>query len=803
MFRILRLPFQVKTFNLQNLSPKPLSIVPRRFFTSDDDERGFLQTPLCNVRNIGVMAHIDAGKTTTTERMLLYSGKVRNVGEVHDGNTVMDYLPQERERGITITSAVTSFLWKSTSNESNCVLNLIDTPGHVDFTMEVERSLRVLDGGITVIDAVAGVQAQTMTVWEQADRYEVPRIVFVNKMDRRGADMDSAISSIVNRLGVTPLPLQVPVGEEEGFKGMIDVVDMVYWSWADSLGKEWIKHPIWDVISGMPSELSDILSKDALSSAVEMREKMIDTLSLLNESFMEHVLDCQEDPSPKGDGIDSEKIRAAVREATLRRDVFPVLCGSSLKNRGVQPLLDAVVDFLPSPDDIQKSKPSPTEAFVFKVVRDPQRGALSFVRVYDGSLNVRSSYINARTGKHEKANKLLCISADDSVEVDEIPRGFLGAIVGMKHTKTADVLLSTDVKDGSSDLHKSLSIPQPVFFMSVEPESEASAPVLQSALDWLVREDPSVEVRTDPETGQLLLGGMGELHLEILKERLMSEYKLDVNFGKMRIAYKESASSSTTIRLEGDYALTPPGVDTATTLVNIPLELTFSPLPPDFGCAVVTRSAPTHKHPKGQEVVLSLHEDEAEKELVKRSVGVPSQPLPFPADITSALTKGIRDALLSGVKFGFPLVGVGVSLSVPEDGFEQDTKEHLYSGTKEVLQGSAVKAMRRAMEDIEFNVLEPIMNVEITTSEELVGDVLSDISRRRGTVRGVSEVGKQGVGSRRQVEADIPLEGLLGYSTALRSLTKGDASFSMAFKSYDVLPDDRVEQLRKELYGLL
>jgi elongation factor G len=681
--------------------------------------------PLSAVRNIGVIAHIDAGKTTTSERILFYAGRVHRMGEVHDGTAVMDWMPQEKERGITITSAATMCFWRDHQ------INLIDTPGHVDFTVEVERSLRVLDGAVVVFCGVGGVQPQSETVWHQADRYHVPRMAFINKMDRVGANFASVVEQIRVRLGAQPVPIQIPWGCEDSFTGMIDLVTMQAVSFDDTTFGSTLKYlPI-------PADLA--------VEAERARAAMIEALAEHDEQVLEAYLECPDVAAPI--------LKAGLRRATLAQAITPVLCGSSLRNKGVQHLLDAVVDFLPSPLDvpaIQGEHPktrevvtreaddsAPQSALIFKLMSDPYMGRMAFVRVYSGQIKQGQNVYNPRTKKRERVMKLVFLHADDRKDVDVIHAGEIGAIIGLKNVTTGDTLC---VENAPVELER-IRFPEPVISMAIEPKSQADRDKLNDALSALASEDPTCVVTKDPDSGQTLLSGMGELHLEILKDRMFREYKVQANAGRPMVSYRETI----TARGHGMHQFDR-----------------------DIG---------------GQrqfgEVVLDV-------EPAARGAGIAIEfevsQNRIPSAFRASVEEGIRDGLTTGVLANYSLVDVKVRV-VGGEFRDQESTEVAF-------RTAGVMALREAVKIAKPAILEPIMSLEIIVPAEHLGDVLNDVSARRGHVQNM--VGKETV---QVIHARVPLAELFGYSTAVRSLTRGRASYTMEPACFDVVPEAIQKQL--------
>ena len=687
--------------------------------------------PLARLRNIGIMAHIDAGKTTTTERILYYTGRSYKMGEVHDGTAVMDWMEQEQERGITITSAATTCTWHDHK------INIIDTPGHVDFTIEVERSLRVLDGAIAVFCAVGGVEPQSETVWRQADHYHVPRIAFVNKMDRIGADFWHCVKMIRERLGANPLPIQIPVGSEAGFRGVIDLIKekMLVFD-EESKGLQYTEEDI-------PEEFTEE------SSAVRMT--LLEKLADFDEEVMEKYL--EEQP------VSVDLINKAIRNATLKLQLVPVLCGSAFKNKGVQPLLDAVIAYLPSPldvppvqglnsdDEVEVRKASESENFcglAFKIVSDPFVGNLAFIRVYSGILKVGSQVYNPAKRKKEKIGRIVKLHANKREEVQSISAGDIGALVGPRFTTTGDTLCQS----GDTIRLETMDFPEPVISIAIEPKSKADEEKLRDSLDKIEKEDPSFHVKTDADTGQTILSGMGELHLEIIVDRLVRDFKVAANIGKPQVAYKESIEA--TARAEGKFEVLAAGKQQ---YGHVWLEL-----------EPATRGA-------GFTFESSITADQ-----------VPSQ-------FIEAIKRGVKDSLDSGPLIGFPLVDLKVVL-VDGSYHEEDSTEMAFGV-------AATMAMRKGAAEASPILLEPIMDLEVIVPDEYLGDVMNDLSSKRAKINGVE--------SRRNyqvVKAHVPLAEMFGYSTDLRSATQGRATFTMQFASYDRVPEHKAEAIIHRIRGI-
>jgi elongation factor G len=671
------------------------------------------------VRNIGIMAHIDAGKTTTTERILYYTGRTYKVGEVHEGTAVMDWMPQEQERGITITSAATTCFWRDVR------VNIIDTPGHVDFTMEVERSLRVLDGAIAVFDAVAGVEPQSETVWRQADRYGVPRIAFMNKMDRTGADFFGAVQSMIDRLGAKPVPVQLPIGQEEHFRGVVDLVEMRGLLWNDPLGTSVEEIEI-------PEELSE--------QAREYHHQLIDSVADHDDELTETYLVDE-------DAVTPEMLRRALRKATLDISVTPVLCGSAFKNKGIQPLLDAVVEYLPSPLDVppvhgidprtehelsrRPAADEPLSALAFKVMSDPHVGKLTYVRVYSGAMKSGDRVLNTTTGKTERIGRILQMHANHREEREELGPGEIAAVIGLKQTGTGDTL----AVDTAPIKLESMQFPDPVISVAIEPKTKGDQDKLSSALQRLAEEDPTFRVRTDEETGQTLISGMGELHLEIIVDRLTREFSVDANVGRPQVAYRETVDRPVQ-KVEGKFVRQTGG--------------------------------------RGQygHVVIDLEPAEPGEgyEFIDRIVGgrIPREYIP-------ATDLGIQEAMESGVLAGYPVVDVRVSLV--------DGSYHDVDSSEMAFKVAGSMAFKEAMRRAKPKLLEPVMAVEVVTPEEYLGDVMGDLGSRRGRVEGLEPRGNAQV-----IRAKVPLAEMFGYATDLRSTTQGRATFTPQFDRYEEVP---------------
>jgi elongation factor G len=694
------------------------------------------QVPLERVRNIGIMAHIDAGKTTITERVLYYTGKLHRMGEVHDGAATMDWMEQEKERGITITSAATTCFWQD-SKKRDTRINIIDTPGHVDFTVEVERSLRVLDGAVAIFCAVGGVEPQSETVWRQADKYRVPRIAFVNKMDRMGADFLHVVEMMRDRLGANAVPIQLPMGAGDLFTGIIDLIRM----------KAYYYH---DDTKGATYEVQEI-PDDLLPLAKEYREKMVENLSDFDDELMEQFLDT-------GEGA-QDTLRNTMRRAMLEGKFVPVMCGSAFKNKGVQRLLDAIVHLLPSPVDVppvsginpfttkeEKRKPSddePLSALVFKVMSAPHVGKLTYVRVYSGILESGKQFTNASNNKKERIGRLLQMHANKQEERDAIHAGDIAAIIGLKHSRTGDTLCDPKHPIQLESMH----FPEPVLSVAIEPRTKADQEKLSLAMDKLSDEDPTFQVRADEETGQTLISGMGELHLEILVDRMLREFKVQANVGKPQVAYKESISE-------------PSGANTKF--------VKQSGGRGQYG-HVVIEIEPNHD---GEDFLF-------ENKIVGGAI---------PREYIPAVEQGIRNAMTSGVIAGYPLVGIKVSLV--------DGSFHDVDSSEVAFKIAGSMAFKEAAAKAKPVVLEPIMDVEVVVPQEYMGDVMSDLNARRGKVGGMYQRADAQV-----IAARVPLAKMFGYATDLRSLTQGRAVYTMQFSRYELLPKNMAEELANKFHG--
>jgi len=686
---------------------------------------------LSDVRNIGIMAHIDAGKTTTTERILFYTGRSYKLGEVHNGTAVMDWMEQEQERGITITSAATTCEWKKKT------INIIDTPGHVDFTIEVERSLRVLDGAVAVFCAVGGVESQSETVWRQANKYSIPRIAFINKMDRVGANFQRCVTMIADRLGANPLPVQIPAGSEAEFEGVIDLIEekMLVFD-EQSLGQE--------------VEVRDVPAKykeEFTAARMVLLEKLAD----FDEEIMEKYLD---DTS-----VSATEIYKVLRKATLALDIVPVLCGSAFKNKGVQPLLDGVIEFLPSPLDVKsiegegadgeivtrESDPNAKLAgLVFKLMSDSFVENLAFIRIYSGKISVGDKVYNPVKKKQEKVSKIMRLHANKREEVQEISAGDIGALIGLKFTTTGDTLC----EKGDFVVLESMEFPDPVIGVAIEPKSKAEEKKLEETLDKIALEDPSFTVTTDSDTGQKIISGMGELHLEIIVHRLLHEFKVSANVGTPQVAYKETIQSAH--QAEGKF-------DQLTGAKG------------QFGHVII--EIQPLKRGEGVQFI-----SEVDDSLI-------------PEEFLTSIEKGIVDSLDSGPLIGYPLTDIKISLI--GGSYHEDESTDMAFGV------AGAMAIRRAAVDADPRLLEPVMSLEVTTPEEYVGDVIADVNGKRGKIVGVEAEENLQI-----LKAHVPLAEMFGYSTSLRSATQGRANFTMQFLEYDVVPAQKAEKIIKKIRGI-
>ncbi len=676
-----------------------------------------------NTRNIGIMAHIDAGKTTATERILYYTGKTHKIGETHDGASQMDWMEQEQERGITITSAATTAAWKDNR------INIIDTPGHVDFTIEVERSLRVLDGAVAVLDAQSGVEPQTETVWRQATTYKVPRIVFANKMDKTGADFKYSLKTMHDRLAADAHPIQLPIGSEADFKGIIDLVEMKAEIYLDELGEN--------------VDVTDIPA-DMLEEAQQFRDELIEAAVAYDDEAMEKYFEGYE--------FSVDELKAIIRKATITGDFFPMLCGSAFKNKGIQPLLDAVVDYLPSPLDVppimgilpngeEEARPSsdsePFSALAFKIMTDPYVGKLSFIRVYSGTLSSGSYVLNATKDNKERVGRLMQMHANDRKEIDMVYAGDIAAIVGLKNTTTGDTLCD----EKSPIILESINFPEPVISVAIEPKTKADQDKMGIALAKLAEEDPSFRTYTDHETGQTIISGMGELHLDIIVDRLKREFKVEANVGAPQVSYRETFRQ--TGEAEGKYIKQSGGRGQ---YGHVWIE--FSPLEPGSGF-------------------------EFENAIVG---GV------IPREYIGAVEAGLEDAMKTGALAGFPLIDVKAKL--------YDGSYHDVDSNEQAYRIAASMAMKEAYKNCNPVLLEPMMKVDVVTPEEYMGDVMGDLSSRRGQIQG-----QENRGNALLISAFVPLSEMFGYATDLRTFTQGRATYSMAMDHYDECPSNIAQDI--------
>jgi len=686
--------------------------------------------PLKHFRNIGIMAHIDAGKTTTTERILYYTGRLHRVGEVHDGAATMDWMEQEQERGITITSAATTAFWKRNGTEYR--INIIDTPGHVDFTVEVERSLRVLDGAVAVFCAVAGVEPQSETVWRQADRYAVPRVAFVNKMDRVGADFGNVVDMMRDRLKANAHPVQWPIGAGEDFRGLVDLIEMKGFLYEDDMGSQVAEIEI-------PADLKD--------KCVELRAALIEAAVESDDVMMEKYLE--------GEPLTEEEIRSAIRKATTAGFLFPVFCGSAFKNKGVQRLLDGVVDFLPSPIDIpaisghdvddeeklmdrHADDNEPFSALAFKIMTDPYVGKLTFFRVYSGTIPSGTHIINATQGKKERVGRLLQMHANKRDELSEVFAGDIAAAIGLKDVRTGDTLCDPD----HPIVLESMTFPEPVISVAIEPKTKVDQDKLGNGLAKLAEEDPTFRVHTDPETSQTIIQGMGELHLEIIVDRLRREFKVEANVGRPQVAYRETVRNRVE-KVEGKFVRQTGG--------------------------------------RGQygHVVVNLFPAETGKGLIFHNKIVGGV---IPREYINSVENGVKDAMSNGVIAGYPIIDLEVEL-IDGSYHDVDSNEMAFK----IAGSMALKAAVRKASPV---LLEPVMEVEVVTPADYMGDIIGDLSSRRGKIEGMSER----AGSR-VISATVPLGEMFGYSTNLRSMSQGRAVYSMQFGHYEEVPKNVAEEI--------
>ena len=693
------------------------------------------KTPIGRYRNIGIMAHIDAGKTTTTERILFYTGLSHKIGEVHEGTAVMDWMAQEQERGITITSAATTCFWRGMAGElPEHRINIIDTPGHVDFTIEVERSLRVLDGAVAVFCAVGGVQPQSETVWRQAAKYRVPRMAFVNKMDRVGANFHRVREQMEKRLRARPVPIQLPIGAEDKFEGVVDLIEMRAVRWDDST-------------QGTKFEVGEIPA-DLAAEAAQWREKVLEAAAESNEELMEKYLE--------SGNLSPEEIRRGIRAGTISNDIIPMLCGTAFKNKGVQALLDAVVHFLPSPDDLppvdghnhkdeetsRKADDSEKMAgLIFKIATDPYVGQLSYFRVYSGVLSSGSTVLTAARGRKERVGRLLQMHANSREEIKEVRAGDIAAAVGLKEGITGETICDPD----APIYLERMSFPDPVIHVAVEPKSKVDQEKMSMALGRLAQEDPSFHVRTDEESGQTIISGMGELHLEILVDRMKREFGVEANVGRPQVAYREAIRKP--VEIEGKFIKQTGGRG-------------------QYG-HVWLKMEPLD-HGDGFEFIDKI-----------KGGAIPREYIP-------AVEKGLVDTMKTGVLAGYPVVDMRITLF--------DGSFHDVDSSEQAFRMAATLAFRDGMKIASPALLEPVMNVEVETPEEKMGDVMGDINSRRGAIQGMDDIGEGG----KSVRADVPLAEMFGYSTQLRSLTQGRATYSMEFKRYADVPRNVADEIVKK-----
>lgn len=688
------------------------------------------QVSLKNTRNIGITAHIDAGKTTTTERILYYTGKTYKMGEVHDGAAVMDWMIQEQERGITITSAATTCFWKDNK------INIIDTPGHVDFTVEVERSLRVLDGMITIFCAVGGVEPQSETVWRQADKYNVPRIAFVNKMDRSGADFFYVMDMIKTRLGANPLPIQIPIGKEEDFLGIIDLISMRAIIYKDEMGIKF--------------EYEDI-SSELKSTAEKYRQELIENIANYNDDILNKYVENIE--------ISEGELKKAIREITINVNGVPVLCGAAFKNKGVQPILDGVVDFLPSPGDVPSPKgispdnekeierevsdDAPFSGLVFKITTDPFVGKLSYLRIYSGTIKSGMQVLNANNGNKNRVSKLLEMHANNREELKEAYSGDIGAVVGLKNVNTGDTICDPN----KPIKYESISFPEPVLSIAIEPKTKVDQEKLATALSKMAEEDPTFRIKIDNETGQTIISGMGELHLEIIVDRLLREFGVGANVGKPQVSYRETITKGT--QVEGKYIRQSGGRG-------------------QYG-HVIVRFEP-NEYGKGFEF-----EDKTKGGAV-------------PKEFIKPIEMGIEDATQSGEVAGYPVVDIKAILL--------DGSYHEVDSSEMAFRIAGSKAFREGMKKCLPILLEPVMDVEVVALDKYMGEVIGDINSRRGKILSVSLRNKN-----RIIKAEVPLDEMFGYATDLRSKTQGRATFTMQFKKYEPTPGRIADEIIERFKG--
>lgn len=688
------------------------------------------ELPLARTRNIGIMAHIDAGKTTLTERILYYTGKTHKIGEVHEGTAEMDWMDQEKERGITITAAATTCYWNNTQ------INIIDTPGHVDFTIEVERSLRVLDSAVAVFDGVAGVEPQSETVWRQADRYHIPRICFINKMDRVGADFFRSVEMIKTKLFAEPLVLQLPIGAEDSFQGVVDLMEMKSYIWKDDMGKE--------IEEG-------IIPDDLVGKASEYRELLVERAADTDDAIMEKVLEGEE-PS-------LDELKAAVRALTLSGKVFPVFCGAALKNKGVQSVLDAVIDFLPSPKDVKPvegvdpkdeenkltraaDENEPFSALVFKIMSDPYVGKLTYIRVYSGSAEAGTALLNMTSGKKERPGRFMRMHANSREDLKEIHTGDIVAVVGLKKARTGDTLCD----ESAPIILENIDVPESVISVAIEPKTRADQEKLVESLHRLEDEDPTFHVTTDEDTGQMIISGMGELHLEIIVDRLTREFNINANVGKPQVSYKETITAQA--EAEQEYEQQIAGNDTYGHV-----KLTVAPSPRGEGFKLTTGT-------------LAL----------------------LPEEFMTQVEGGVRDSMEAGTIAGYRMEDISVTITMARMD-EQRSEPTAYRVATNM-------AFREAVRNAKPALMEPVMLLEVVCPEEYTGDVINDVNTRRGRVEGMDMRGQL-----RVVNAHVPLAEMFGYATHLRSITQGRASYSMQFERYEQVPPQEQERLMAKFSG--
>ncbi|MBI3106463.1 MAG: elongation factor G [Candidatus Rokubacteria bacterium] len=690
------------------------------------------QYPLDKTRNIGIMAHIDAGKTTTTERVLYYTGRSYKIGEVHEGTATMDWMVQEQERGITITAAATTSFWQ------DCRINIIDTPGHVDFTMEVERSLRVLDGAIAILDAVSGVEPQTETVWRQADKYRVPRIVYVNKMDRVGADFYRCLTMLKERLGAHPVPIQIPIGREDQFRGVVNLIEQVAYTWPDddSLGQNYLTQDV-------PADMQALVR--------EHREKMIEGLAEVDDHLMEKYL--------SGEKITPEEIKAAVRAGTIAMKLFPVICGASFKNKGVQPMLDCVVDYLPSPLDIppvngtnpdtqqpatrEADPKAPFSALAFKIMNDPFIGQLVFVRVYSGTLAAGSGVYNSTREKKERVGRLVRMHANKREEIESVSAGDIAAVVGLKDTRTGDTLC----EPARPIVLEAMDFPTPVIAVAIEPKTKADEEKLGLSLARLALEDPTFKVNVDPETNQTLIHGMGELHLEIIVDRLLREFKVEANVGKPQVAYRETIRQKA--EAQGRFVRQTGGRGQ---YGDVWLEV--EPTEPGLGVVFENKL-------KGPAI---------------------------PREYVPAVEKGVKEAAETGILAGYPVVDVKISLT--------DGSYHEVDSSEMAFKIAGSMGFKEGVRKARPVLLEPVMDVEVVVPEEYMGAVVGDLNSRRGRIASMeARAGAQ------VIRAHVPLGQMFGYATDVRSMTQGRATYTMQFARYEEVPRAIAEEIVAKVAG--